>query len=77
MGQPMKYLDRILYWIVAALVVACAATASFAEDRLAWGVNMIGTLGGVSDTWSVTTLAAANDPVTPRFRGSSMSGGWR
>ena len=33
--------------------------------------------GNVSDTWNVTTLAAVSDPQTPRFRGSSMSGGWR
>lgn len=33
--------------------------------------------GNVSDTWHVTTLAAVSDPVAPRFRGASMSGGWR
>lgn len=34
-------------------------------------------LGGVTDTWSRTTLAAVSDPVAPRFKGASMSGGWR
>ena len=33
--------------------------------------------GNVSDVWHVTTLAAVSDPVAPRFRGSTISGGWR
>lgn len=33
--------------------------------------------GNVSDTWNVTTLAAVENPAAPRFKGASMSGGWR
>lgn len=39
--------------------------------------NCMLNLGGVSDTYSVTTEAAAEDPVAPRMRAGSMAGGWK
>lgn len=39
--------------------------------------NCVLNLGGVTDTWYVTTLDAVNDPVAPRMRAGSMTGGWR
>jgi hypothetical protein len=35
------------------------------------------TAGTRTVPWTVTTLAPANYPVLPRFRGASMSGGWK
>jgi hypothetical protein len=35
------------------------------------------TAGTRSQVWTVTTLAYAEDPTPPRFRGASMTGGWR
>ena len=54
--------------------VALRVTSSASHNT---AVSCVLNLGGVSDTWSVTTLAVVDDPQTPRFRGSSMSGGWR
>jgi hypothetical protein len=54
--------------------VALRVTSSASHNT---AVSCVLNIGGVTDTWSVTTLAAVADPQTPRFRGSSMSGGWR
>lgn len=54
--------------------VALRVTSSASHNT---AVSCVLTIGGVSDTWRVTTLAAVEDTQTPRFRGSSMSGGWR
>ena len=53
------------------------ALQNVASGAYSTAVSCTLNLGGVSDTWNVTTLAAVSDPQTPRFRGSSMSGGWR
>lgn len=62
--------DNVVLYDNVARRVTSSASYSTAS-------NCVLTMGGVSDTWTVTTLEAVEDPVTPRFRGSSMSGGWR
>ena len=54
--------------------VALRVTSSASHNT---AVSCTLNIGGVTDVWRVTTLAAVNNPQTPRFRGSSMSGGWR
>jgi hypothetical protein len=53
------------------------ALQNVASSSYSTAVSCTLNLGGVTDVWSRTTLAPANDPVLPRFQGASMSGGWR
>ena len=53
------------------------ALQNVASSSYSTAVSCTLNLGGVTDTWYVTTLAAVNDPAAPRFKGASMSGGWR
>ena len=53
------------------------ALQNVASSSYSTAVSCTLNLGGVTDTWSRTTLAAVSDPMAPRFKGASMSGGWR
>jgi len=54
-------------------VVALRTTSSAAHNTT---ITCTVTIGGVSDSWGVTTLAAAEDATLPRMRASGR-GGWR
>jgi hypothetical protein len=78
-GTGCEYSINGAAWATAADNVSLNDNVSLrvtSSDAYNTATNCVLTLGGVSDTWSVTTLAAVNDPVAGKTRGS-FSGGWR
>jgi hypothetical protein len=52
------------------------ALQNVASGSYSTAVSCTLNLGGVTDTWSRTTLAPADDPVLPRGTWSAMGGNW-